>query len=253
MKLSDSEKSPAPGAFEISQHPVVFGRGGQVEEAPFAFPRRSDSPVVFAIARDPQSLFVYWNIDWTAVFGEETPRERKIYLRLLDENGAELQRATVEPLTSSCDISLPPDLISTRVEIGFFESDDQWHSVGASAQVRPPANAVGPLRPGDFALVPFDITFQRLTDLFRRSHGEQEPLIQSLADLQKRGADPTERKRFTADENLVFHAMQAASPAGARSPCPPATPIEETKRQHWIERVLGFGRSSFFGGSSRSA
>ncbi len=242
MKLDDYDEPRSSGAFQISEKPVVFGQGESSGNAPFELPRNYGAPVVFAIARDPKSLFVYWNIDWPAVFGEAAP-ERKVYLRIFDAENKEIQRQVVEPLTSNCDLPLDSAADSCHIEIGFFETAEEWRSVGASDTVILPSGQVGTLRPGDFALVPFHITFQRLTDLFRQSHAKKEPLTQSLARLQKRGADPEERRTFTAEENTVFRALQMGPrriPAGVS----PSTPAQTKQLQNWIERVLGFGQSS---------
>ena len=60
-------------------------------------PRSYGGAFLFAIARDPQTLFAYWDIDWAAVFGDAPPADRKVHLRVLWHEGIEESTAAVEP------------------------------------------------------------------------------------------------------------------------------------------------------------
>ena len=78
MTDSKSNSRQSGNGFRISAGPVirlaedehVHDFGDVVEP-----PRISGSPVLFAIARDPHTIFAYWDIDWRSVFGETSPMD----------------------------------------------------------------------------------------------------------------------------------------------------------------------------------
>src|SRR5438067_1521535 len=64
-------------------------------------PRSYGGAFLFGIARDPHTLFVYWDIDWATVFGDTPPVDRKVHLRVLWHEGIEESTVAVEPLAGS--------------------------------------------------------------------------------------------------------------------------------------------------------
>lgn len=248
------------GSFRISSEPVFPPETKESERRqreigdsdPESLPRSYGDSILFAIARDPASLFVYWDINWSSAFAGVTGQDRKAYLRIFDSNGSEIKRIEIEPLSNSCDLSVGQPRSSYRIEIGYFDRERTWHAVGASDTVTTPADKIGTLAPGDFALVPFHITFQRLTQLFRAAKNPDEPLTQSLARLQEKASCPDEGNALTWEEREVFRAMKVSLDSFPKRDFDRAS---EMRLQQKLERILGFGggsQTSPFGGSSRS-
>src|ERR1044072_5237102 len=92
-------------------------------------PRSYGGAFLFAIARDPHTLFAYWDVDWPEVFGDNQPEDRKVHLRVLWHDGIEETTAAVEPLAGAHLISVQHARSSYRIEIGYYAPNDIWNSV----------------------------------------------------------------------------------------------------------------------------
>jgi hypothetical protein len=206
-------------------------------------PRTYGRPTIFAIARDPKSLFVYWDIDWLVALGHAATAEPEILLRVYDMNNREVCRLRVEPMANNCDISLTGAGEAFRVELGYFDSGQVWHDLAASQPAKMPTDKVGALEPGDFALVPFHITFQRLTELFHSSPKAETSLAASLADLKEKAADPERHGALNSAEKEIYQAMKAGASQPEDQPRK-RDPAAETKLQRKLERIVRFGPSS---------
>src|SRR5207253_9613079 len=89
------------GRFKICREPVVhLGAAVQSSDAAesASMPRICEEPLLFAIARDEQTIFVSWDIDWPSVFDKAMPVDRQVHLRLLTGDGFEQARVAVEPM-----------------------------------------------------------------------------------------------------------------------------------------------------------
>lgn len=249
--------SAADSSFRISSSPVVDSQENRTGEAEvFAdLPRSYGQSIVFAMARDPETLFVYWDINWPQVFAAAAPANRKVYLRLQDDKGAEVNLIAVEPMSKNCEVNVEPES-SYHVDIGYFDQTQTWRSAGASEIVQTPANKIGSLSAGDFALVPFHITFQRLTELFRATRVDEGSLVQSLTHLQEKSLHPEEFGSLAPEEREVYRAMKASVSERTYLPRVRADRVDEARLQKKLESVLGFGArvssGDSLGGSSRS-
>jgi uncharacterized protein DUF4912 len=248
--------NPTDSSFRLSGSPVVDAKenrdGGT--EISSELPRSYGQSIVFAMARDPNSLFVYWDIDWPQVFAAVVPADRKVYLRLRDDKGAEVSIVSVEPMSKSHELNVEPGT-SYRVEMGYFDQTQSWRAVGESEIVKTPTDKMGKLSGGDFALVPFHITFQRLTELFRATRIDEGSLVQSLTRLQEKSLHPEQYGSLAPEEREVYRAMKASVSEKTYLPRVPLDRGSEMRLQKKLERVLGFGArasSNSLGGSSRS-
>jgi Domain of unknown function (DUF4912) len=216
-------------------------------------PRVYGAPLLFAIARDPRTLFAYWNIDWSSIFENTAPVDRQVHLRIYRSDGSEEPAVAVEPLAgnSYLRVSEPGEIY--RVEIGYYHPAAVWNSVATSDEIRmPPAN-VADSKDVDLATIPFHLSFQRLIDVFRASNGNA--LSEVVSRLQKRAASDEERALLTPEEWEVLRAMNLSiDEIGAARRVFLSGANSKTLRKH-AERLLGFGGSSpshSFGESSWS-
>lgn len=251
----ESTAETTDSSFRISSSPVVdFKENRDGETEVFAdLPRSYGQSIVFAMARDPRTLFVYWDIDWPQVFAAAAPADRKVYLRLRDEDGAEINLIAIEPMSKNCEVNVASGG-SYCVEIGYFDQTQTWRSVGTSEIVQTPTDKIKALSPGDFALVPFHITFQRLTELFRATRIDEGSLVQSLSRLQEKSLHPEEYGALAPEEWEVYRAMKASVSERTYLPRAPVGRADEMRLQKKLESVLGFGArpsSSSLGGSSK--
>ena len=159
----------------------------------------------------------------------------------------------VEPMSKNCEVNVEPGS-SYRVEMGYFDQTQTWRCVGTSEIVQTPTDKMGALSPGDFALVPFHITFQRLTELFRATRIDEGSLVQSLTRLQEKSLHPEEYGSLAPEEREVYRAMKASVSERTYLPRVPMNRVDEMRLQKKLESVLGFGArpsSSSLGGSSK--
>src|SRR5437764_6350082 len=154
--------------FRITRKPVVrpVGDCRLVETDNVELPRVVGRPILFAIARDPRTLFVSWHIDWPSVFEKTMPVDRQVHLRLVGAEGVEEQRVTVEPMAATHFITMSGSHKPYRVEIGYYEPADFWNSVAISDEAMMPRNEIAQTADVDHAAIPFHMSFQQLTDLF---------------------------------------------------------------------------------------
>ncbi len=249
-KPGEKESSTASG-FRISEGLVVrrrssdFGAASQFDE----LPRVYGPPLLFAIPRDPHTIFTYWNVDWSDIFSKGEPLGRQVYLRVRKGDGTDESEAIVEPMMGSHYAGVAQPGGHYQTELGYYDVAGGWSAVATSDEVTMPPESASEDMALDLATIPFHLSFQRLIDLFRASNGNALSAI--LARLQGRAVTSTERDLLTPEEWEVFRALDlsVADLDTARAPFQK----DAAGLRQKTEAVLGFGASSpshAFGGSS---
>jgi hypothetical protein len=218
-------------------------------------PRSYGRPVLFGIARDPRTLFVYWDINWPEVFGNNPPSDRKVRLRVLSGDGIEETSTAVEPMAGTFSIGVLHPRNSYRIEIGFHEPAGVWNSVAISEPILTPPEAMTEDLSIDVATVPFHMSFQRMIDAFRATKYDGDALVEIVGRLQQHADDPAAVSLSDTDRELLRTIDSGLSEAEAlhRSLFREATDAFTSRQQ--IEAILGFGASSpanGFGNGSRA-
>lgn len=235
--------------FRIQRDPSAFAN----EEMPAETPAQFSGPnLLFAIARDPQTLFTYWNIDWASEFAADEPQDRHVYLRVLNERGAEESESLVEPMLGSFYAAVPKPRASYHAELGYYTAGRGWKSVAISEPVTMPADAPSAETKVDVATVPFHISFQKLVDLFGLTNGD--PLVTALSRLEDRVVDFAERdvglapadREILRALNMSIDDLRAGRARLADQP-------NESELRKRAEAILGFGASSPTGGFGSSS
>jgi len=216
-------------------------------------PRVYGEPLLFAIARDPQTLFAYWIIDWSSIFENTAPVDRQVHLRVYRNDGTEEISEAVEPMAGNCYLKVSEPGASYRIEIGYYQPEDVWNLVAKSDVVSVPPESVAQSVDVDVVTIPFHLSFQRLIDTFRASNGNA--LSEIVSRLQKRAVSDEERALLSPEEWEVLRAMDlsVADIDAARSAFLKRGNGTALRRR--AEALLGFGASSpsrGFGGSSWS-
>ena len=215
-------------------------------------PPISGAPILFAIARDPRTLFTYWNIDWASEFAAAAPLDRQVHLRLITADGTDESESAVEPMLGSYYARVEKPRGNYRVELGYYEQTGAWHSVAISDTVTMPPESASENAVVDVATVPFHLSFQHMIDVFRKSNGDE--LTTAISRLQER-ATAGEGGALSGEEHEVLRAMNLSIEqvdAARRAFMQQSDNIMLRKR---AEAILGFGSTSpagGFGGSSWS-
>jgi Domain of unknown function (DUF4912) len=203
-------KSNVTDGFHISNGPVIQS----AEEAGTspadlgdiaALPRAHGAPELFAIARDPRTIFTYWSIDWPRLFAKTIPVDRQVHLRVYRGDGALEVSAAVEPMAGNSYLSVSQQRGVYRVEVGYYQPEDVWNSVAISDEVTMPPDNITQYADVDLVTIPFHLSFQRLVELFRVSNGAA--LAATISRFQKRAMNEEERDLLNAEEREILHAM----------------------------------------------
>src|SRR5712692_4301887 len=252
---SRTDRQPSLTDFRLSGGPVAYLSEDQEGECDFVelaqLPRVYGEPILFAIARDPRTLFTYWNIDWAGLFAKTEPFDRQVYLRVKKADGSEESESLIEPLLGSYYALVAQPRGTYHVEIGYYQPANEWHSIATSDEVTMPPESVSEKVDVDVATVPFHLSFQHIVDLFRSSN--DGAITERISQLQERAAD--EEESLTAEEKEILRAMNLslADLAAARRAYLDSDNRETLRKR--LEALLGFGSTSprrGFGGSSRS-
>ena len=237
-KSKTRKQNGGPG-FRISGGPVVRGRKPAAAPAESAqLPRNYGTPILFAIPRDPQTIFTYWNIDWSDALSRNSPVDRQVYLRLKRDNGTDETEEPIEPMLGTHFLLVSQPKGTYQVELGFYHPANVWNSVATSDSVTMPADSSSENSEIDLATVPVHLSFQRMIDLFRANNGG--PITSLLSDLQERAVTGSDGG-LTDEEHEILRAMElsladleaARRSFGGRS-------VNETLRKR-AEALLGFG------------
>src|SRR5213080_1516971 len=230
--------------YKISEGPVTSSSfaGRDVEELT-GLPAHYGKPMLVAIARDPQTLFVCWSVDWPAAFAKGLPADRCAHVRIR-QNGNE-KTIAVEPMSGSCAIEELEPGETYSVELGYYAPPETWNSVVTGNEVMMPFASQSVEQMIDAATIPFHLTFQRILDAFRRSNGDD--LAQTLAQFQERA----NRSELSRDEAEVLRALDL-SPEDLQKTAAARESLAKSERlRERGERLFGgTSPSEGFGGSS---
>lgn len=207
-------------------------------------PNSYGRPVLFAIARDPHTIFVYWEVDWKHIFADKPPTDRKVYLRVASGDNTEDIQVGVEPLAGNHTIPVSQARSTYRIELGYYEPNDRWRSILISEAIATPPDDVFESADIDVATIPFHLGFQRLVDAFRGSKHDGEALTKIIAGLQKSADDSGEAIIPGTDAEVRRDIKSTFSPTDAKQRAQIKRSTESFATRRQIESILRFNGSS---------
>lgn len=227
----------------LSEPPPAESFGLRDYENLGELPRSYGGAFLFAIARDPHTIFVHWDVDWVTIFGDTPPADRKVHLRVLWHEGIEESTAAAEPLAGSQLLSVVHARSSYRVELGYYAPENVWNSVAISAAVITPPDEVAENGPVDVATIPFHLSFQRIIDTFRGSKYDGDALAEIVGHLQHQ-ADNSDATLPESERELLraLESGMADTQVTEREKLRNADDVFATRER--VESILGFGTSS---------
>ena len=256
-KLINENKpgSNTPAGYRISNGPIVrLARSDSKLPADLAdaieLPRVYGAPLLFAIARDPRTLFVYWNVDWSAIFENAAPVDRQVHLRV-SRSGSEELMQPVEPMAGNYYLNVTEPGGNYRVEIGYFQPEGVWHLVATSEPVTMPAERVSGSDDLDVATIPFHLSFQRLIDSFPGS--KPDALTDLVSRLQQRAVSEEDRALMNNQDWETLRSMNLSPKKidAARGAFGARKSANALRRR--AEALLGVGGTSPANGFSESS
>jgi Domain of unknown function (DUF4912) len=206
-------RSPARRGFKISKDPMVrLAEDGPLPDVHdrMDLTRVHGQPFLFAIARDEHTIFASWTIDWQSVFEKAMPADRQVHLRLIGEDGVIETRVAVEPMSAMHYLTVSGLHESYRVEIGYFQPFDTWHSVATSGEVEMPPQGSVELADVDLATIPFHLSFQHVANLFGAA--DNTPIARILSEFQKQVIASDKPNEATQSETQILRYLNLSLP-----------------------------------------
>jgi hypothetical protein len=196
--------------FHVSRKPVVplvedqesHDLSDGVEPTRFHGP-----PRLLAIARDPWTIFSYWNIDWPAIFKNAAPVDRQVHLRVHSADGLEEKEAAVEPMAGMHYLTMSQRHRACRIEIGYYQPADVWNSVGTSNEIMMSSAEISESEHVDLATIPFHLSFQQLVDLFGAN---DDALATVISRFQTRVVSSGRREKLSSEDRKILQRTGAA-------------------------------------------
>ena len=167
--------------------------------------RMCGQPFLFAIARDPRTIFVSWNIDWRSVFEKAMPAHREVHLQVIDGEGGIESRVAVEPMSAMHYVTISGLHNPYRVEIGYFQVFDTWHSVAMSSEIEMPSQGSVGFTDIDLATIPFHLTFQKLANFFGVAN--DTPVARVVSEFQKRVLSSDKPNEATPSDTRILRGL----------------------------------------------
>ena len=167
-----------------------------------SLPRIYGPPILFAIARDSRCIFAAWNIDWPSVFEKTMPVDRQVHLRVYRADGLEERTVAVEPMAGMHFVTTSQPHGSFRVEIGYYQPADVWHSAATSNEIVMPLHGITETADVDLATIPFHLSFQHLLDFLRQTNGNE--LAVAISQFQKRALSSEGQTRLSPEEKRIL-------------------------------------------------
>jgi hypothetical protein len=229
--------------FHISRKPVVprtedeerrdLGNGLEL-------PRSYGPSRLLAIARDPWTIFAYWNVDWASIFKNSAPIDRQVHLRIHCAAGLEEKETAVEAMAGTHYLTVSQRHRTCRIEIGYYQPADVWHSVAMSNEITMPPAEISEAEHLDLATIPFHLSFQQLVDLFGAN---DDALATVISRFQTRALSSVRHEKLSSEERkiLLRSGVSLSELADARSAFNEIDSEKLTKR---AESLLGLGATS---------
>ena len=165
-------------------------------------PRFHGSPRLLAIARDPWTIFAYWNVDWPSIFKNAAPIDRQVHLRIHCADGLEEKEAAIEPMAGMHYVTMSQRHRACRIEIGYYQPADTWHSVVMSNQITIPPAETSEAEHVDLATIPFHLGFQQLVDLFAAAN--DDALATVISRFQARAVSSGRHEKLSSEERRIL-------------------------------------------------
>jgi len=165
-------------------------------------PRFHGSPRLVAIARDPWTIFAYWNVDWPSIFKNGAPIDRQVHLRIDCADGLEEKEAAIEPMAGMHYVTMSQRHRACRIEIGYYQPADVWHSVVMSKEIVIPPAEMSEAGHVDLATIPFHLRFQQLVDLFGAAN--DDALATVISRFQTRAVSSGRYEKLSPNERKIL-------------------------------------------------
>lgn len=190
----------ASGGFTLSPDPIVSseqfagakssarsapGRHAPAYEDLGELPATYHEDLLFLIARDPRTLFAYWDFDWTKVpasaFRFAVP---VFHLRAVRSDGSEEAVVQIQPAVRNWTLAVSTPGAEYTAELGHYAADGRWVACARSRPAKtPPESAADANLPVQFATMPAAMSFERMRAALQQHMAPGESLLHAVARI----------------------------------------------------------------------
>jgi hypothetical protein len=231
--------------FHVSDQPVVRANRATAvrdEWSSDGLPASYGTDLLYVIARDPKSLFLYWDLNWTPLFAQAGLSARQVHLRVYREDGSIEGTPEINPFRGHCYVDVAAAGTGYYCELGCFDGDE-WTSLARSGTTATPEASMSDDLSAHFAALPIHLSFQRLIDIFQATKVERTTLARSVAELQK-NAQALQDALQGGERNGADAELAALLETARRGDAPTAEQLAQ-----WKQLGERFGGASWSGAS----
>ena len=192
----------APRGFRISaqpvveSHPVVEPTSAEIPAGLGELPSSYGTDLLYVIARDLKSLFLYWDLNWPQAFATAGMSAREIHLRVFRADGSIEATTAIDPAVGQCFAEVSAPGTEYYCELGCFDGDE-WKYLVRSATTTTPEGEMSEDFSAVFATLPIHLSFQRLIENFEKTtpneSGHEFKAVGDASDLALRVATTEDR------------------------------------------------------------
>jgi len=243
------------GNFHVSAQPVVSANSSAPPEGGTAggLPASYGTDLLYVIARDPKSLFLYWDLNWTRLFAQAGLSARQVHLRTYRADGSIEATREINPFRGHYYAAVAAAGAEYYCELGCFDRD-AWKSLLRSGTTATPEAGLSDDFSTDFATLPIHLSFERLIELLGAAQADRTTLACSMAELQENARTLQEMLKGgnSGEGNGAEAELAALLETARRGGVPTAEQLAQWKQlgERYGGASWGGASGSGFGGSS---
>jgi hypothetical protein len=254
---AENNTASTADGFQISARPLVGAssdRPAPGSRTGNGLPASYGTDLLYVIARDPGTLFLYWDLNWTRLFAQADLSPRQVHLRIYREDGSVEGTREINPFRGHCYVDVTAGGTAYYCELGCLDGKE-WTRLVRSGKAATPEAAMSDDLSAEFATLPLHLSFQRLLEVFEANNSDGKSLAHSVAELQENAREEMTAEEWSqvlASQNgngghsaEIANLLEVAQQAGSRGALTP----EQMAR--WKELSEHLGGSSW-GGASES-
>ncbi len=184
-----SASSPMPDVPMTAEAPGVVGAPAPFVPPAYEFlgtlPESYGTRKLFLVARDPNILFAYWDLDPSQYL--EAAREAhdgKVFLEVYVPGEGRVQQIHVWDSHKNWYLQVNRPNTPFVAQLGYYRHDRGFEVLARSSETRTPRDDLAPDTDATFVTIPFHLSFQALYDLVARQVQPGEELSETLARLE---------------------------------------------------------------------
>lgn len=175
--------APARNGFRISGQPLVGAHGVASPREEPSSARVTSDDFLYVVARDPKSLFLYWDLNWTRLFARAGLSARQVHLRIYRGDGSIEGTQEINPFRGHCYAEVGASGMEYYCEVGSFNGSE-WTGLIRSGTTATPEASMSDDLSAEFATLPTHLSFQRLLDILGETKLDRTMLARLVAELQ---------------------------------------------------------------------